>query len=286
MQRRITSLGFGLALLAAACAPRHALAPGAPDPKIVRVYTSLYPEVIAALKPVVEAKSGEKVEFVQGGSERIAKRLDAELAAKGGSTADILLTSDPAYYERLGLAGVLVPYASSEAERFPAALLDSAHRFATSRISAMVIGISIDAAAAGTKPASFKELAKEKRAFKVALGDPDFSGTNLFTAARISQKLGWDYYRSLAARKALVAGSNSTVMLRLETSTSDVGIVLLENLLASRAKGNAIGIAYPGDGAVLIPGPIALLPHAKDSKRARAVYDAILSPEAQTVMVE
>lgn len=266
-----------------ACAPHHGGGRG--GSKRVRIYTSLYPEVITAIQPVLERESGEAVEFVQGGSERIARRLDAELASPAGSTADVLLTSDPAYYRRLAAEGRLVAYESPEAKRLPPALVDSAHLFATSRISTMVIGVSIDAAAAGVKPKSFRALAGN-HGWKVAVGDPDFSGTNLTTAARLSSRLGWDFYRTLAAHKTLIAGSNSTVMLRLTTSTSDVGIVLLENLLAARAAGKKVGIAYPSDGAILVPGPIALLPHARDSKRARAVYDAILSPAVQRVIVE
>ena len=278
---RTIRFGILAAALALSCGPHHS---GGASAATVRVYTSLYPEVIAALKPVVESISGEKVEFVQGGSERIAKRLDAELASPGGSTADILLTSDPSYYKKLGEA-TLVAYESKEAARIPDALKDKDHRWATARLSPMVIGLSA-AAAKGEKPGAFKDLENREKSWKIALGDPEFSGTNLLTAARLSTRNGWEYYRALAAKKALVAGANGTVLMRLETATSDVGIVLLENLLAARAKGSQVAIVYPSDGAVIVPGPIALLPHAKDSARARAVYDAILSVKAQQVLVE
>ncbi len=266
------------------CGPRHGGSRGGSSSGAVVVYTSLYPDVVAALKPVVESVSGERVEFVQGGSERIAKRLDAELASPKGSPADLLLTSDPAYYRSLATAGTLVAYESPAAAKQPDALKDPGHAFATARISAMVLGLA--AGTAPPRPAAFKDLSEKEHAWKIAIGDPEFSGTNLLSAARLSSRLGWEFYRALDGKKALVAGSNGTVLLRLETGTSEVGILLLENLLASRAKGTKVVVVYPTDGAILIPGPVALLPHAKTSAAARAVYDAILSEKAQKVLVE
>src|SRR5437763_7298448 len=110
-----------LALLIASCAPRHGSRPV--DPDSVRVYTSLYPDVIEAIKPIVDAEvakrtPGIKIEWVQGGSERIRKRIDQEMAARF-CPGDVLLTSDPAYYRTLAKAGRLIPYDSPEAARQP-----------------------------------------------------------------------------------------------------------------------------------------------------------------------
>ena len=57
-------------------------------------------------------------------------------------------------------------------------------------------------------------------------------------------------------------------------------------VLLAKAGGSKVGVVFPKEGAVVIPGPIALLPHAKESKAARAVYDAILSADVQKIIVE
>src|SRR5438445_749419 len=124
-----------LALLLTACAP--AAAPTAqptppPAPATVHVYTSLYREVVDAVAPAVDARiaktmPGVKVDWFQGGSEKVATRLDGELSA-GTSPADILLTSDPAYYRKLKSAGKLIAYDSPEASREPAVDLGLAGR--------------------------------------------------------------------------------------------------------------------------------------------------------------
>lgn len=264
------------ALVGLACAPKGATRV---EQANVVVYTSLYQEVVEAVSPVLNAKlpSGVTVSFVQGGSGKIAKRIDDERAAPG---ADLLLTSDPAHVRRLKKEGRLVAYASPLAAKQPAEWKDT--HWATARFSSMVIGLSPELALdpKRAKPASFADLANVER---VSIGDPRVSGTTLTTVAALAERQGWAFFASLKKNGAVSAGSKATVLQRLDVGDSDAGIVLLENLLATRAAGSHVGVVYPSDGAIVVPGPIALL---KDSKAARAVYDAILSPEVQTVFVK
>lgn len=259
-----------------------------PDPDAVYVYTSLYPEVIAAIRPAVDAElakvaPGMRVEWVQGGSSRLRRRLDRELARWGGSPAEILLTSDPSHYAELAAKGHLLPYASPAAAGLPPEARAADHAWVTARYSAMVIGV----VPGHTSVQSFEDLAGKKlKEGALSIGDPDFSGTNLVTVARLSERLGWDYYETLKARGVVVAGSNSMVMERLETGTTDAGIVLLENLLAAKARSAKVDPVFPEDGAVIVPGPIALLERAGRSRGAKAVYDAILSPGVQALLVK
>ena len=297
--RVLKGLGLGLVIAATlfACGPKKtdtttggAAPQPAGSPVTVRVYTSLYREVVDVVKPVVEekaAKANAKVEWVQAGSRKIAARLEKEWG-EGKDVADILLTADPAFYKRLKAENKLVSYKSPEAARIPAQFKDADGYWATARFSTMVIGISpeVEAGMVTPKPASFKDLADVKGLPRIAMGDPNMSGTTFTTVASLSQKLGWDYFKALKTKKTLSAGSNSTVQQRLDTGESDAGICLLENLLLAKAGGSKIGVVYPTEGAIVIPGPIALLPHAKESKEARAVYDAILSADVQKIFVE
>lgn len=285
-RRTLLLLIAATTLAAAACGPK---APGGrpTDPNAIYVYTSLYPPVIEAIRPAVDAQlaaaaPGMRVEWVQGGSSRLRRRLDAELASRRGSAAHVLLTSDPSHYLALASAGHLVRYESPNAASLPEEARAADHAWVTARYSAMVIGL----APGKTRPAGFDDLRRRVREGGVSIGDPDFSGTNLVTVARLADRHGWEYYESLKARGVVVAGSNSMVMERLETQTTDAGIVLLENLLAARAKGSKVEAVFPKDGAIIVPGPVALLPRAADSKGARAVYDAILSRDVQAMLVE
>lgn len=252
----------------------------------VHVYTSMYKEVIEAIEPVLARRlettsPGTRVEWFQSASEKVAQRLDAELAA-GGSPCDLLLTSDPAYYERLEREGRLVPYVSPAALRQPRSLVDAEGSFAAARLSTMVIGIS--PRYAGERPRSFADLAKP--GLRVTLGDPLSSGTTLTAVAVLSTRLGWDWFRALEAKGTVAAGGGGAVMQRLESGEADAGIVLLENILLAQARGSKVAVAIPSDGAVVIPGPIAILQRARRSEAARAVYDALLSEDVQRAIVD
>lgn len=256
---------------------------------IVHVYTSMYREVIEAIGPSLEKRlaetaPGTKVEWFQSGSEKVAARLDAELSA-GGSVADILLTSDPSYYAKLQAKGLLVPYVSPSVLRQPREFVDRDGYWATARISTMVIGLSPSRAAKADPPRSFADLAKPT-AGRVSMPDPLSSGTTFTTVAEVSARLGWDYFRALKAKGTVSAGGNSSVQQRLDTGEADAGILLLENVLAAQRRGSRVVLVVPEDGAVLIPGQIALLPHAKRSHASRAVYDALLSDDVQRLIVE
>ena len=285
-----------LALLACALAgcsievgPRDGAAAAKPgQAQTVRVYSSLYKEVIDALQPALDAalarsSPGTRVEWFQSGSEKVATRLDAELAT-GGSPGDLLLTSDPTYYARLKREGRLPAYVSPRALRQPRQLLDPDGAWAVARISTMVLAVSPRLAAAA-RPASFRDLAAAGSG-RVAIGDPLSSGTNYTTVSTLAARLGGVWFSQLKAQGAVVAGGNASVLSRIESGESDAGWVLLANLLAARARGEKIALVVPADGAVLVPGPIALLPHARHSEAARAVYDALLSDEVQRVLIE
>lgn len=280
-----------LCLVLVACrvelgAPRAAAGSG---PATVHVYTSMYKPVIDALKPTLAAElartaPGTTVEWFQSASEKVASRLDAELAS-GGSPCDVLLTSDLPYYARLKAAGRLVPYVSPAALRQPRSFVDPDGAWATARLSVMVLAASKAVAQSGRAPATFGELAS-RADLKVALGDPLSSGTSFFTVSTLLARYGWSWLADLKARGAVVAGGNATVLQRVQSGESDVGLVLLENVLAARARGDAIAPIFPGDGAVIVPGPIALLEHARHVEAARALIDALLSPPVQRAMVE
>lgn len=293
-RRRAVPLVVLAALLPAAFAacrvelgPRDGDAAAGGGDAVVRVYSSMYKDVIEAIGPALEKElaetsPGTRVEWFQSGSEKIASRLDTEFAS-GGSTADLLLTSDPAYYERLEHEGLLVPYVSPRSLAHPRSMVDPKGAWGTARISTMVIGVS--SKYSGKPPVSFADLT-DPRLSRISMGDPLGSGTSFTTVAVLSERLGWDWFRALKAKGTVASGGNASVLQRLDTGEADAGILLLENLLAARARGSRVSIVIPGDGAVVIPGPIALLPHAKRSLPARAVYDALLSPAVQRLIAE
>ena len=69
--------------------------------KEIWVYTSLYKDTIAKLKPILNEKfPGVSFKFYQAGSEEIAAKVNAEILTNN-LQADILISSDRFWYEEL-----------------------------------------------------------------------------------------------------------------------------------------------------------------------------------------
>ncbi len=247
------------------------------------VYTSIYRQVLDGLDPLIrKSLPGVTVHWYQAGSEKVASRLEAELAA-GGTQADLLITSDPFLYARYKQEQRWLRYASPNGLRTPPSLLDLDGAYTACRLSTMVL---VHRANVTDPPKSFRELTDPRWKQEVALGDPLTSGT-AFTWAVFAERLyGPEFFAALRDNGAVVAGGNAAVLQKIEGGEAKVGVVLLENVLAAKAKGSALGFAYPDDGAVLVPGYLAIFRSTRNPTAARALYDLLLSPDGQAAIVQ
>lgn len=250
------------------------------------IYTSLYPHVIQDLERKLVARfPGVKFRWYQSGSENVAAKVNSELLA-GQTQADLILTSDPFWYEDLKLRKKLLPYTSPSAKAVPAVLKDPDGYYATARVPLMVIAYHHESFPESEAPRGFSDLLQPKFKNKVAMGNPLESGTSFTTVALLTQKFGWDYVAKLRAQGLLSAGGNSSVLARIETKERPVGIVLLENVLATRRRNPKIQIVYPIEGALLIPSPVAILATTRSPELARQAVDFFFSPEGQESIVK
>ncbi len=249
----------------------------------VVLYTSAYREVTDALVLLAKERM-PAVELVvfQGGSEKVAARLDAALAA-ARAHADLLLVSDPLLYRRLKREGQLLPYASPRATPIDRRLADVDNAFVAARASTMVIAFHHTSTKAADVPASLRAAFYDERIAKdVAFGDPLSSGTAMFSSLIVSGG-DVDFLRQLRARGASITGGNAVVIQRILSGERRFGVVLLENVLLARARGEPVDFVIPND-AVVIPGDVAILKDSGNVVAARAVVDLILSPEGQALM--
>ena len=260
---------------------------GSTDRATVTIYTSIYENVIAALDPVLaDTFPDVSVRWFQRGSEEVAARLNSEIAA-GRIGADLVMTSDPFWYEELKEAGHLLEYRSSGAAGIPPALNDPDGAFVTVRVPVMVLAVNTDRVAPAAHPRTFRELAEPAWAGRVTMGDPNRSGSAFTAVAALARKYGWEYFEGLRKNGIVAAGGNSAVLSRIMTGEKDAGIILLENLLQARQQNAAapVGIVYPDDGAILVPSPIAIMKTTAAPDAARRLYDFFLSDAGQRAIV-
>jgi len=259
-------------------------ADSAPRGKVV-LYTSAYRELTDGLAALARQRLPD-VELVifQGGSEKVAGRLDADLAA-GRAGADVLLVSDPLLSRRLKRDGQLLPWTSPMATPVDRRLVDLDNAFVAARASTMVIAFHTDKTPRESVPVSLAALLAgpdDTVARDVSFGDPLSSGTALFTSVVVGQG-DVTFLGALRKRGAAIAGGNAVVLQRVLSGERRFGVVLLENVLLSRARGEPIDFVLPTD-AVVIPGDVAILKDTANPTAARAIVDLILSPAGQALM--
>jgi iron(III) transport system substrate-binding protein len=253
------------------------------------IYTSIYKEVIAEMKPELEkAMPDVEIRWFQGGSENVSARINTELVA-GRTQADLVLTSDPFWYLELKKSGKLLAYDSPAAREVPAQFVDPDHAFAAVRIPMMVMGYNPEAFPVQGRalPSSWKDLASPRFKDQLSMGSPLESGTSFTAVALLSQApgLGWDWFKELRKLELTAAGGNSSVINRMETRERPVGVVLLENILKARKKGSPVQAIYPSDGSIPIPSPIAILADSRNPELAKKVYDWFFTVSAQNAIV-
>jgi iron(III) transport system substrate-binding protein len=266
----------------AASTPAKADDGATPRGRVV-LYTSAYREVTDGLSRLARERLPD-VELVvfQGGSEKVASRLDADLAA-GRAGADVLLVSDPLLSRRLKATGQLLPFVSPHATPIDRRLVDLDNTFVAARVSTMAIAYHRDKTPRETVPTTLATLLGDAAlAPDVAFGDPLSSGTALFTSVVIGDG-DVSFLGPLRQRGASVGGGNAVVLQKVLSGERRFGVVLLENALLARARGEAIGIVVPDD-AVVIPGDVAILKDTANPVAARAIVDLILSPAGQALM--
>jgi iron(III) transport system substrate-binding protein len=242
----------------------------------------MYRHVDDALDPLLKSELPQvTVRWFQAGSEKVLSRLEGELQA-GGTQADLLLTSDPFLYRQLGDEGRWLKYVSPNAQRVPRALVDLDGQYAALRLSTMVL---VYRRGLDQPPQSWAELADARFRGDVALGDPLTSGTAFTWAVFMEHAFGADWFAKLRANDARVAGGNAAVLQKLEGGEAKVGVLLLENALTAQAKGSPVEIAWPSEGAVVVPGFLGIFASSRNPLAAKAVADVLFSKKAQEIIV-
>jgi len=250
----------------------------------VMIYTSIYPDIIELMKPVLDEQFPDiTVEWFQGGTESVVTKITGEIEAKS-IEADLLMVADPSYYLTLEEQELLEKY--DFAERANTTMKDEEGYWTGVRISNMVIAYNTDKISEADAPKSFEDLLDPKWKGKMAMPSPLLSGTAFVTAGALSEKYGWEYFEKLKENAIVVESGNSAVQSKLLTGEYELGIILEENILKLKAAGEPVAIVYPEDGTIVIPSPIAMMKDSKNPEAAKKVMEWFLSVEGQELIVK
>ena len=253
----------------------------------IMVYTSIYPDIIDNMcKPnVAKAFPEMKVNWFQGGTEKVVTKITGEIKAKKIG-ADVLMVADPSYYLKLEDQKLLLPYKSKEEKNLINDKAADGSWYAV-RVCNMIIAYNADKLKAEDAPKNWTDLADPKWKGKIAMPNPMLSGTAYVAVGALADKYGWEYFDKLKANGLRVEEGNSAIQNKLLTGEYAAAMILEENILKlANTKKEPLKVIYPKDGVVQVPSPIAIFNTTKNPEGAKALVDWWLSKEGQQAVVK
>ncbi len=253
----------------------------------IMVYTSIYPDIIDNMcKPnVAKAFPEMKVNWFQGGTEKVVTKITGEIKAKKIG-ADVLMVADPSYYLKLDDQKLLLPYKSKE-EKNLINDKDAEGAWYAVRVCNMIIAYNADKLKAEDAPKNWTDLTDPKWKGKIAMPNPMLSGTAYVAVGALADKYGWEYFDKLKANGLRVEEGNSAIQNKLLTGEYAAAMILEENILKlANTKKEPLKVIYPKDGVVQVPSPIAIFNTTKNPEGAKALVDWWLSKEGQQAVVK
>ena len=253
----------------------------------IMVYTSICPDIIDNMcKPnVAKAFPEMKVNWFQGGTEKVVTKITGEIKAKKIG-ADVLMVADPSYYLKLEDQKLLLPYKSKEEKNLINDKAADGAWYAV-RVCNMIIAYNADKLKAEDAPKNWTDLADPKWKGKIAMPNPMLSGTAYVAVGALADKYGWEYFDKLKANGLRVEEGNSAIQNKLLTGEYAAAMILEENILKlANTKKEPLKVIYPKDGVVQVPSPIAIFNTTKNPEGAKALVDWWLSKEGQQAVVK
>jgi len=263
---------------------------GSSEKNKIVIYTSMYSEVIDAVKSDLNRKfPNYNIVFVQGGTGVIQARVNSEIAS-GRLGCDILMVAEPSYSLELKEKGLLHPFNYKELSAL-AFEYDPEGYWYPVRVSNMVLAFNSANNARSAVPNSFLTFANDTRFRNAAsMRNPLVSGTTMASLTALRDKYGYDYLESIGRQRVIIDYGTDQTLYRLEAGESRVAMILEESILKVRQEGNTrLEIIYPTDGTVVIPSNIMIVNNRWSANRniqqAEKVAEWFLGMEGQAAIV-
>lgn len=270
--RRLSGIVLGLAA--------SLLLVGAARAGELTLYTSqpnrIAAETVAAFE---KADPGVHVRVFRSGTTQVMNKLAAEFLA-GSPQADVLLIADAMSMQSLKQQGRLLADKGQDVSAFPPDTYDSGRTYFGTKL--ITTGIVYHKGAPFV-PRSWNDLLRPAARGQVVLPSPLYSGAAMITAGAFTENpaIGPDYFKKLAANKAISVSGNGGVLNQVESGARDYGIVVDFMALNAAARGAPVAFVFPKEGVTAVTEPVAILKTTKNVRDAKAFVAFLLSPAGQ-----
>lgn len=245
----------------------------------ITVYAALTQQNAQAIAKAFESYDpNARVQVVTTGTGALVTRLEAEAKAHAIG-ADVLLLADPTAADELAAQGILSAQKPDNASRVPKA--DQGADWVGAYVFHDVIVYHKGMAA--PVPKSWRDLTNAAYKGEIEIGDPSYSGTTMAYVGMMEMKYGWNYFSQLKQNGAAVQSSVKTVADDVARGKVEVGMTNDSAAYTLVKQGSPIGVVWPRDGAIAVPGPLAFI-RGHETAVARAFANWLLSPAGQKVV--
>lgn len=243
----------------------------------VVLYSSNNTETIETALTAVKKKSAPlNVQQVTGGTGTLMKRIQAEAANPRG---DVLWSGG---FGTLGAyKGLMEPYKSPDLAAIPADFRGPDNLWVGTNVHVMVLMVNQRQLKGLAAPKTWSDLMKPEWKGKFAITDPSKSATAYMLVYGLLKQFGRDGLEKIAAN-AVVTSSSGTTYKGVAAGEYPVGMTIeyaAQEYVAGGQK--EIKLVYPSEGSYLAPEGMFIVKGAKNMEAAKALYNGLLSKEAQ-----
>lgn len=209
------------------------------------------------------------------------QQLNQEMQS-GVKNCDVFGTTDMGQMLQLQSEGKLSQYEPAGKDKMLSEFrnLNAENFYQTGALIPIVIGYNTQKIKSDQAPKGWKELLDSKYRDQIATGSGVASGQVGTWALAMDQKFGWDnYFPQFNQLNPKLGRSINDAVSDIVSGERSIGIVTLGQTLTAKTKGNPVDVVYPGEGAVIVVGPIGILKDAPRPNAARLFMNFLLSQE-------
>jgi iron(III) transport system substrate-binding protein len=228
-----------------------------------------------------------KIEFVRAGSVETVKRFVAERSA-GLIGADLIHGADPGgfdYFAQKGWVDKSLTELSLVAD-YRDGFYDKNDGWIALRATGIAIMYNTRNVKKEDVPKTWRELTDPKWKGRIAISDPNRAGSSFSHLYAMWKMYGPGYFKALAANKVMVAGDGSATRVAIATGERDIAPVSEYDAFEFKKERKPVDVAWPEDGTILLPAPLALVAGSKNRDNGKALASYLLSKEGQQLMVD
>lgn len=247
----------------------------------VVLYSSNNTETIETALAVVKQKAPSlNVQQVTGGTGSLMKRIQAEARNPRG---DVLWSGG---FGTLGAyKEFLEPYKAAELAAIPAQFRGPGDLWVGTNLHVMVLMVNERQLKGMAAPTTWSDLMKPEWKGKFAITDPSRSATAYMLVYGLLRQFGKDGLEKIAANAVITASSGATYK-GVASGEFPVGLTIeyaAQEYVAGGQK--EIKLVYPSEGSYLAPEGMFIVKGAKNMEAAKALYNGLLSKEAQEALL-